>query len=92
MVASVEVPVTVKPPPVVRSPVPVVMALLVVVFNDSVPVPVISSTDELPARTSDDELNVEAPVPVEKLFEPVMVVAPLSEIAPVPLENVPDPD
>lgn len=72
-----------------KSHVPVVIALLVVVLSENVPVPVISRIDELPASTREVELNVEAPVPVAKVFEPVIVVLPLRETAPVPVPNVP---
>ena len=36
-------------------------------------------------------LRVESP-PTVNVFDPVIDVAPLSDMAPVPVENVPDPD
>ena len=60
------VPFTVRFPPRVVRPVPVVMALLVVVFKPNVPVPVMSITVELPVRL----IAVEE----REVVDPLMVV------------------
>src|SRR3989344_4111038 len=72
----------------VTVPEPKVTARLVVVLMPRVPVPVMSKIALLPARTTEVELIVVAPVPVAKVLLPVTVVAPFKEIAPVPVENV----
>ena len=56
-------------PPIVKSPIPVVISRLVVVLSERVPVPVMSKTVEFPARTREVELKVETPVPVLKVPE-----------------------
>jgi len=85
---ALKVPETLAAPPVVNKPVPVVMALLVVVLRPSVPVPVMSRIVALPASVMAVELIVVRPVPVENVFEPETVVLPASDIPPEPLVRV----
>ena len=97
-------PVDVNAPPAVRSPVPVVIALLVVVSIPRVPVPVISMIVELPASVTPVPFTVRFPPKVVRLFPDTVnvlssVVAPWSVSAPgvveepmVLTDDAPDPN
>lgn len=80
-------PETVRSPPAVNIPVPVVIALFVVVLIPSVPVPVISSTVEFPASVIPVELIVVRPVPVVNVPDHPIVVLPVRVIPPEPDER-----
>ena len=80
-------PVDVNAPPAVKSPVPVVIALLVVVSIPRVPVPVISMIVEFPASVTPVPLTVRFPPKEVRLFPDTVkvlssVVAPWSVRAP----------
>lgn len=73
----------------VTNPVPKVTGRFVTVLIDKVEVaPVVSMTGLVEEIFVDTFLNSTIPVPVVKVFAPVIVVAPFKLIAPVPVENV----
>ena len=75
----------------VTRPVPKVTGLFVTVLMDKVVAVVKSITGEEDEILVETLFRVTIPVPVEKVLAPVIVVAPLSEIAPVPVPKVPAP-